>query len=549
MADRDVEMEEISRRLQSIENRLNRLESEFITVDSEPPSPDLAQFQSPDSLLNITESSEEEGKGIESQIGRFGLAWLGNIVLLFGITFFSQYLMNIGHQYFAGILGYLAATAVILLSNFLKKTNDHLAFMFKLNAQILLFYITLRLHFFSDIPVVSSKSISIILLLLIVGFQTYLAIRNKSQSFAVLALFFALVVSLAGDATHFSLPLLTLTSIGAIYYYVKFNWRPLIVVTLFLTYISFFLWLFGNPLMGHPMQLIPDLNKGVIYLYLIVASYSTLLWFRNKNGAADDFLSGITIINGFLFTVLLLLIVLRFYYTNYVLLFSIISICSLIYSTVLHSRSEWNFGSAYFALYGFMAMSIALYGLVGLPEVYLLLSVQSLIVVSMALWFRNRLIVVMNSLLFLTILSVYIFSSDPVNRINFSFAIIALVSARIINWKKSRLKIETDLMRNLYMIEGFLMVLYGLGHALPKQFVTMSWTIAALLYFLVSILLKNVKYRYMALGTMICAAFYLFLVDLARIEIIYRVLALLLLAAISLGISMYYTSRAKKSDK
>ena len=51
-----------------------------------------------------------------------------------------------------------------------------------------------------------------------------------------------------------------------------------------------------------------------------------------------------------------------------------------------------------------MAMSIALYGLVGLPRVYLLLSVQSLLVVSMALWFRNRLIVVMNSLLFLTIL-------------------------------------------------------------------------------------------------------------------------------------------------
>ena len=69
------------------------------------------------------------------------------------------------------------------------------------------------------------------------------------------------------------------------------------------------------------------------------------------------------------------------------------------------------------------------------------------------------------------------------------------------------------------MIEGFFMVLYALIHAVPRQFVTLSWTIAALLYFLISILLKNVKYRYMALGTMICAAFYLFIVDLARIEI------------------------------
>ena len=98
------------------------------------------------------------------------------------------------------------------------------------------------------------------------------------------------------------------------------------------------------------------------------------------------------------------------------------------------------------------------------------------------------------------------------------------------------------------MIEGFVMVLLALFHAVPGKFVTLSWTLAALLYFLLSLILKNVKYRYMALGTMISTAFYLFIVDLARIEIIYRVLALLFLAAISIGISMYYTNRTKKTD-
>ena len=136
----------------------------------------------------------------------------------------------------------------------------------------------------------------------------------------------------------------------------------------------------------------------------------------------------------------------------------------------------------------------------------------------MALWFRNKLIVVMNSLLFMTILAIYLSSSKTSDGVNFSFALVALVSARVINWQNSRLQIQTDLIRNLYMIEGFIMVLFALIHAVPKHFVTLSWTMAALLYFLISILLKNVKYRYMALGTMICAAFYLFIVDLARIE-------------------------------
>ena len=47
-------------------------------------------------------------------------------------------------------------------------------------------------------------------------------------------------------------------------------------------------------------------------------------------------------------------------------------------------------------------------------------------------------------------------------RVNFSFALISLISARIINWKKSRLQIETDLIRNLYMLDGFFMVIFAL---------------------------------------------------------------------------------------
>ena len=90
------------------------------------------------------------------------------------------------------------------------------------------------------------------------------------------------------------------------------------------------------------------------------------------------------------------------------------------------------------------------------------------------------------------------------------------------------------------------MVLYTLYHLVPNQFITLSWVMAAVSYFLLSLLLKNVKYRYMALGTMIAASIFLFLVDLARIELAYRVIALLSLAIISLGLSFYYTKKLKK---
>ena len=547
MADQENEMEKIESRLKSLEIRLARLESAISIHENADSFEDEEVLQPADPIILSGKINEEE-KGLESRIGRFGLAWLGNIVLLFGISFLVQYLMILGLRYLSVLIGYIASAAIFYMANYLRKTNGHLSFMFKINAQILLFYITLRLHFFSTSPVFTEITISLLILLIIVGLQVYMSIRDKSEVFAALSVIFALTAAIVSYETQLMLPIVILTAAGSVYYYFRFSWRTILIITIIFTYISFFLWMVGNPVMGHDMKLIAELRGGIIYFFGLGACYSFVLLFRKLKSPSDDFLTGVTFVNGILFSIILIFVVLGFYSKNYVFLFSVITIFCLIYSVVLHSGSDWNFGAAFYALYGFMAMSIALYGLVGLPKVYLLLSVQSLIVVSMALWFRNKLIIVMNSLLFLTILLIYLLSSKSVNGVNFSFALIPLISARIINWKKSRLHIETDLMRNLYLIEGFFMVLFALLHSVPKQFITLSWTIAALLYFLLSFILKIAKYRYMALGTMICAAFYLFLVDLARIEIIYRVLALLVLAAISIGISVYYSNRIKKSD-
>lgn len=547
MADQESELDKIRDQLNSMEHRLKRLESAL----AHPGTNNFAiNDEQPETIEKAAVSDVKAGevKGLETQIGRFGLAWMGNIVLLFGITFLTQYLVNLGHQLLAVIIGYIASASIYFLSDYLKKTNKHLSFMFGMNAQAILFYITIRLHFFSSEPLVSNEPFSVFLLLLVVLFQVYLSVRNRSQAFGTLAVLFALTATVISNATLITIPIIIVTAAGAIIYLRRFDWKPLLVTTIILTYATFTIWMLGDPFMGHAVQLIKEKYLCMASLFSLGALYSVVLLFREGDTSSDDYLIGVTFTNGILFTITLLFVVLSFFSHDYVIMFSAITVCCLGYSIILHSKSNWNFASAFYALYGFMAMSIALYGLIGFPTVYLLLSVQSLIVVSMALWFRNKLIVIMNSLLFMTILLIYLISSKQGDGVNFSFALVALISARVINWKRSRLQIQTDLIRNLYMTEGFIMVLYALIHAVPKQFVTLSWTMAALLYFVLSILLKNVKYRYMALGTMICATFYLFIVDLARIEIVYRVLALLFLAVISIGISIYYTNRIKKQD-
>src|SRR5664280_2635437 len=393
MTDRENELEKIESRLKSLEARLVRLES-VLSIPGKDNSDYSAEQAQPVIVSPDSERTDEEEKGLESQIGQFGLAWLGNIVLLFGIIFLTQYLMIQDHLLLSVILGYLSALSIYFLSIYLKKTNLHLSFMFKMNAQVLLFYLTLRLHFFSATPMLSGKTIDLLLLFFLIALQAYLSLREKSQGFAALFVVFALTTGIVCDAAQFILPLLTLAAGGSVYYYYRFKWEPLLIVTIIISYISAFVWLLGNPVIGHPMKLIAEQNSGIVYFLGLGAVFSITLLFRNKDKSEDDFLSGVTFVNGLFYSLLLIFIVLGFFSKNYVVLFSGLTICCLTYSIVLHSRFDWNFASAFYALYGFMAMSIAFHGILGFPRVYLLLAVQSLVVVSMALWFRNRLIAV-----------------------------------------------------------------------------------------------------------------------------------------------------------
>jgi hypothetical protein len=172
MADRDNELEKISNRLKSIESRLSKLESMIVVSGNEIKTDAVETPQSPATFLSSGISGAYgEDKGLESQIGRFGLAWLGNVVLLFGIIFLIQFLMGQGQRYLPLITGYTTSLSIFFLAGYLKKTNSHLSFIFKIHAHVLFYYATLHLHFFSPNPVLPGKTVAVILLLMLVAVQ------------------------------------------------------------------------------------------------------------------------------------------------------------------------------------------------------------------------------------------------------------------------------------------------------------------------------------------------------------------------------------------
>jgi hypothetical protein len=333
--------EDLFRRIVSLEERVSVLEAEL--AHSKPLKSDKVESEQTNNSLEIDLS----GSTLESRFGEFGLAWLGNLVLLFGIIFFIIYLQNKGLGIVSTIIGYSAVTGLFMVSNFLKDSHKNMASIFSLNGYILLYIVTMQLHFISKNPVISGLYPVLVMLILVSAVQGYMAVRRKSEGLAGLAFIMAAVTAILSDQTHFLLPLAFVISIAAVYFFNRFGWWRLVIFSIFLVYFVNLLWLIGNPVMDHPLQVLKEHGSGFIYLFLIAASYSSIAMIRQKGLFPDYGAVSSIIINGLGFSFLVSLFVLAFFRDNYILLFGSIALFCLLYSIFLQFRGYNSFISVH----------------------------------------------------------------------------------------------------------------------------------------------------------------------------------------------------------
>jgi hypothetical protein len=534
--------------IEKLLNQYDSLEKRISLVEARLGAAEIAVHkpQEEDQEFDISFGSSSD---IEVRIGSQGLAWLGNIVMVFGIMFLMTYAQNLGYSFLPSILGYLLAGGIFLVAYKIRKSLSHLDFMLNVSGYILAFYVTLRLHFFTSDPLISQFGIGLAMILILITGLLVMAMRKNSEFLAVLALIFLVATALFSGVTQVNLALLVVAAAASAVLFIRKEWRHQLLVSLFLVYLSHLVWLMGNPVLGNPLGVVEVHQHNLIYLFAYAAIYAFVALTPRKESIPERFYLSVVMWNAILFLLLVLMVVLAFYEENYAGIFAFITIICLAYSVILHNRGAREFIPALFACFGFMAMSVSVYGYTGLPNAHLLLAIQSLLVMSMALWYRSKIIVVVNTLLYLAILLIYMIAYPSVDSINIVFALVALASARILNWQKQRLTLQTEVLRNLYLIAAFFMVLFSLKQAVPAQYVTLSWTLAAAFYLLMNIILNNIKYRWMAIFTFIATAIYLFAVDLASLQVGYRVIAFMFLAAISIAASLYYTKRLRKKNE
>ncbi len=542
-----VDLPSVLAHVEALESRLKRIETRLSLLES---TQEKIPSYRPDSKEPVVEIYSPIPANLdaqyESKVVEYGFAWISGIVYLFGIIFLMAYVRNQGYNLLASLLGYGGTASLFFLSYYLRKSLPHLLSAGQIIGLMLLYYVTLRMHFFTSDPLIQQKSLALVLLILVIGVQLYYSIRKQNEFMGTVSMMLVLVSALFYDSTYVTLTLIALTSIVALILFSRYGWWRLLLFMLFSVYLAHALWYLNNPLMGHPMKAVDSHQHNIIYLFIYASAFALTLSVPYKKSVTNGILVSIAIWNAICFTLLMLLMVLGFYEDNYTWIFLLITALCLIYSVILKSRTERKFAPAFYACFGFMALSITVYGYSGLPEVYFFLALQSLLVVSMALWFRSKIIVIVNTIIFISILLAYLFTADSMHHISFTFAFIALATARIMNWQRERLTLRTEVFRNIYLASAFFTILYGLYHAVPSQYITLSWTAFAVVYFIMSIVLSNEKYRWMAILTILVSSLRLFLVDFARLETGYRVIAFLFFAIIALGVSIYYTKKIKK---
>lgn len=536
---------DILEQLNGIEQRLSKLENKMETWQPQGTAPKIAINQ--DNELPADPVSEMGFKNIEieSTVGEIGMAWLGNIVLALGIIFLAQFLQNQDHILLSSIFGFIAVACVYLTGYFIRNNFPYMSTLFTFNGHLLVFFITLRLHFASGDVLLNNKSLALSILLLVVIALAYVSYQKKSQVLGVLVLFMGIVTAIAGNSTYFTLSLFVIIPALSVYSVKKLNWWVLLHLSIILVYAGYIIWLMNNPIMNQNREALYSHQFGHFFLFGTAMLYSMLTLLPEKENIEEGSIKSSIVMNGIAFSILISLFSLTFFTETYAEIFAMISGFCIIYSVFLKKNSAWKITSSMYALYGFFALSVSIYGVYNLPFSFLLLSIQSLLVVSMALWFRSRFIVIMNSLLFFGLLIAYIAYKEPFNSINISFALVALATARILNWKKKRLEIQTEFIRNLYLLIGIFMTLVSLYRAVPTQYVTLSWMLTGMVFFVLSVLIHNVKYRWLAIAIMIITSFKLVIYDLSTVNLGFRIVALLILAVITLGISIFYARRKK----
>jgi hypothetical protein len=220
--------------------------------------------------------------------------------------------------------------------------------------------------------------------------------------------------------------------------------------------------------------------------------------------------------------------------------FTLASILFLSFSIFFWLKEQSKILTFILAMTGYLALSTAIVYEFRIPNAFIWLCWQSLLVISTAVWFKSKFIITANFFIYIMILVLYIFLANGYSYVSLSFGAVALTTARILKWKQDTVELKTAQMRNSYLIITLLFIPFILHNIMPEGFAALSWVGVAVLYYIFSLILESRKYRWMAVLTLLMSIIYISVLGLMSGQLIYKIISFLVLGSVLIAISVLY---------
>ncbi len=535
--------ESFADRLSRLEDRISRIE-EYLRLST----PGDDQEGNPQADSARAAQREEE---LEFELGQNLFAKVGIGVIAVGIAFLLTFPYGSLPPAAPGLFGIALAGGIFLLARLWRDTFDLVSRYLRGAGIALLFFATLRLFFFGREPALASSSAGgIALVVLVLAINVLVALRRHSPYLLGLAITTGFATAIAVGVTWFVLCMNTLLCLLLVFARLRYRWSGVFLYGIFLTYLTHLIWALNNPFLGNAITLgnVPYPSVYLIPAYAVIFAVGAL--FRREPETEDYVVLASALLGGIGSCALFLLVTAVAFESTVVLSNLVAALIFLGLATSFWIREKSRYSTFVYAMLGYTVMSVALLKAFTVPDVFVWLSLQSVVVVATAIWFRSRFIVVANFGIFLLIVLGYLVVAKEESGISLCFGVVALVSARILNWQQDRLELKTEMMRNAYLALAFIVFPYALYHLVPRDLVILSWVGVAGFYYLMNLIIRKQKYRWMGHLTLLLTVLYVLVIGIIQLEPTYRILSFLVLGTALVVVSLVFTRlRARKRTK
>ncbi len=541
--------------LLSIERRLARIEArlELAPLDEADDAALAAVAAAPAGPRDVDSADEPAGEqDLEFVVGQNWLASVGVLVLTFGIGFALLLPLAGLPPFVPSLTGGVVALVLLALAFRWHTTFELVAGYFRGAGMALLYFSVLRLFFFGAEHVLSVEGVAgRLLLLAIVAANIAIALHRQAAWLTALALFtgFVSVVAIGTPAVVF-VGVTLLLAVGA-WAAVTRGWPWLQLFLIPAGYIAQLLWLINRPWQGRSVALAsgPAASMYVVLAFVIINAMASLLRYdRDEESLATIFAVLLNCGMGYLLFVLATMGGAPAQFGPAHLAATVVFLGLAI---AFWKRVRSQITTFFYAMTAYLALSVALAKLVPVPALFVWLSAESLLVVATALWFRSKLIVIGNFFVFLGIVAAYmVVAVKAESGISIGLGVVALLTARILRWQQERLDLRTELMRDAYLASGFVIFPYATYHLVANAWVPVSWVAVAVAYYVMNLVVRSPKYRWMGHLTLLLTAFYMIVVGIFQLGPAYRIASFLVLGTVLLIVSLIFTMvRARRRER